>query len=348
VQSGKWKYVEHALDCPQFLNYPFSAEDLAAKLEAVDQDAFAHPVVYEHERVDVTGRIVGDISEAKFFKSWQCLYANYEDVLHYEDVVGYHIVYVKRDFKNKSYANLRGEFTVETRLPADATYLQVAKAVLDVYQKALAHFEPDFEKLGKSPLQLDTTATKDDEDSLEPFGYKSIWFALKDIDASKAVQLFNLTAVGEVSWKEGIAAVYDEDAVFISPPLDGYTLVVGLNKAFELDELKALAAHSSDLQYFLTHRVVDYHAWARFKKGKLLRAYSFCGEDGTVAFDEGEAVQDEKELGCTSLPTQDGNWPKELSFPTEDHVIDLAARWGIDPQFRKQTYQITKGLLCRQ
>jgi hypothetical protein len=165
VQSGKWRSTSDDLDYPQFLNYPFSAEDLAAKLEAVAQAAFAHPVVYEHERVDVVGKVFGKISDAKFFTIWQSIF------LRYEDTVGYHIEYVKRDFRKKSYEYLRGDEIIGADLPADATYLQVAKAVLDVYQKALAHFEPDFEKLGKSPLQLDTTATKDDEGSLEPFGY---------------------------------------------------------------------------------------------------------------------------------------------------------------------------------
>ena len=90
-----------------------------------------------------------------------------------------------------------------------------------------------------------------------------------------------------------------------------------------LDRLCAdLGKEFSDVQFFGTHRVVDYHAWARVLNGKLVRHYAFVGDRAETVCDFGKLTDDERKLGLVF----DGK-----KFPAEQDVMNLAAAWSIDP-----------------
>jgi hypothetical protein len=90
------------------------------------------------------------------------------------------------------------------------------------------------------------------------------------------------------------------------------------------------------VQYFATHRVIDYQAWAWAEKGHLRRAYGYLGEQGVTLQNEGEPTPTERALDLTfSLaPFGEGTLPEEafenLKYPFEDDVLELAAGWSVD------------------
>jgi hypothetical protein len=88
------------------------------------------------------------------------------------------------------------------------------------------------------------------------------------------------------TWSEGIAQAY-AGSVFVAPPLGSWTLAVGLPLAPADDTegsvrpaLEELGRRFGEAQYFSTHRVSEFHVWARAVGGKLVRAYGYVGDSG--------------------------------------------------------------------
>lgn len=119
-----------------------------------------------------------------------------------------------------------------------------------------------------------------------------------------------------------------------------------------------------DVQFFGSHRVVGLAAWARASQGKVTRAFAFA--DGSVYANVGPQSAEERQLGFADLaelapaPATDrlfaiaqqrdeaaeklvanGMPPTEATarirrtgrhpIPDEDDVIELAARWSVNP-----------------
>src|SRR5262245_28535261 len=67
------------------------------------------------------------------------------------------------------------------------------------------------------------------------FGYKMGWLAIRSTDRDAVVQSLRLTESREVTWNTGIETVYRDfyklfgrfSAVFVSPPVNDWTFVVG-------------------------------------------------------------------------------------------------------------------------
>jgi len=105
------------------------------------------------------------------------------------------------------------------------------------------------------------------------FGHKGMWFAVKATDAQRIAAILNITQLSESNWHVGIDKAY-KDAVFITPPVDGWTLVFGV--AFPYNDtgddladvkkkLQELSKEFGEAQFFSTNRVVEFHG-ATFKK----------------------------------------------------------------------------------
>jgi hypothetical protein len=119
-----------------------------------------------------------------------------------------------------------------------------------------------------------------------------------------------------------------------------------------------------EVQFFSSHRVSDFCAWARAEKGELTRIFAYG--DGGVLMNVGDQTPEEAELGLTDLTglslsdaddrifsvaedldeeqealvasglSQDEAYERvhengRHAFPTEDDVIDLSALWSLDP-----------------
>ena len=161
-------------------------------------------------------------------------------------------------------------------------------------------------------------------DSPVSFGYKCAWFVVSSEDTIDVVKEAGLTRTKKSTWAYGIEKAY-EDKIFISPPVHGWTFIVGFtlapkSKGSPEEEVSPLLTKLSSLYgtacYFATHRVVEYHAWAKAMQGEITRAFAFSGETGEVVWDVGEATDAEIDIRET---------------PTEDAVLQVADGWSVSP-----------------
>lgn len=185
----------------------------------------------------------------------------------------------------------------------------------------------------------------DSPDGPQPFGYKTVWLAVKSDDPAQVAQVLGLRTAGPVNWASGLALAYERaDSVFLSPALDGYVLAVGLSEEYSPEQIAALSVPFDDLQYFASHRVVDLYSWARAARGDLLRGYSYCGERGEVQWQRGEMTAEERALDFQRFRVDDDIW----ETPDEEDVLRIAAAWGLDPTFGDKDYPVSLGTLCQK
>ncbi len=167
------------------------------------------------------------------------------------------------------------------------------------------------------------------------FGYKCVWIAVREATPIHVAESLGLTGLAPVAWADGVDAAYD-GRVFVTPPFDGWVLAAstkfpdsggGDHPDHATPFIEALSQRCGEVQYFGTHRVVEWHAWARAVKGTFLRKFSYVGERGEVLWNDGEPTDVERELRVGVDP--DGS--EERPFPDEEHVLATAARWGLGP-----------------
>lgn len=180
-----------------------------------------------------------------------------------------------------------------------------------------------------------------------PFGCKTAWLALRCGSPEPVISALRPGLRQSANWTTGLAAAQAQSGgwVFVSPVLDGFVLAVGdglFALAERQEELNALAAQFSEVQYFASHRVSSSYCWARYKAGRCLRAY--CTEDGRVLRNTGALTPEEQALGFGAFPAQDGQ--DAARQPGEEDVLDIAAAWGVDPRF-ETPYPPSTGWLCR-
>jgi hypothetical protein len=166
----------------------------------------------------------------------------------------------------------------------------------------------------------------------EPIGYKTSWLAIDTEDTKRVVKALKLRHVKQVSWANGLYK-----GMFVAPPIVGWTLVVSIRPEAGQPQfvpfLEALGEQFCEVQYFATHRVVDYHAWAKAVDGRLVRSYAWLGERGEVLEDLGSKTPEEEELGFQFIDrtTIAGNW-EDAKFPGEEDVMRIAGRWSLNLQ----------------
>jgi hypothetical protein len=194
----------------------------------------------------------------------------------------------------------------------------------------IASCQPTEQKPPPAPLPVPEKEPAVQADSPVPFGYKCAWLAIKTEDSQAVVQALGLQDVRKSGWQEGIDAAYNGE-FFVAPPIKGWVLAASLalpeiadkTRSDQLSPLvKALAKKFPDVQYFGTHRVVEYHGWLRATKGEIVRRYAFLGERGETLSNEGKRSEEETKLGLIF---------NDEKFPTEQHVMELAGAWSVDP-----------------
>lgn len=188
-------------------------------------------------------------------------------------------------------------------------------------------------------------------DKPRPFGYKTSWLCVKCDSPEQAISALGLKDAVPANWESGLSQT--ESKVFVSPAINGYVLAVGY-KTFgfkssadeELSALEAVAEKFDEVQCYVSHRVSEFHAWAKFVKGQLVRGYGWNGSEGTVYLNEGELTPEEQRLGFDSLIQSDDDDWESAEFPDEDSVIRIAAAWGINPLFDDRDYPESTGYIC--
>ena len=209
------------------------------------------------------------------------------------------------------------------------TILVLVFVVLFVVKARKTQTESD-RQTSQSPRGRQTPAAIDSTpDDPTPFGYKCMWFAVKTTNAEEVVKALGLKSSQRCNWKSGIAAAYEE-SVFVAPPINGWTLVVGRSLPTPEDDsrrketdalLEKLSQKFGEAQHFGTHRVSDYHAWARAIEGKITREYAYvAGED--LLCNIGKLTDEERAVGAFDSPE---------FFTNESHVMQVAGKWSLDP-----------------
>lgn len=180
------------------------------------------------------------------------------------------------------------------------------------------------------------------------FGYQMAWLAIRTRDTAAVVEALGLDAPQPCNWNSGLGTVYDarlgQNHIFVSPPVNGWTFVVGLplpqpmgrsfaDKASPL--LSDLGRRFVEVQLFIAFPPVDLFAWARLIDGRLVRAFAI-GDEGII-WNKGKTTKEERALGLKLFELRgvrdrrgDAGGPLIL-HPTEDHVMQVARKWSLDP-----------------
>ena len=168
-----------------------------------------------------------------------------------------------------------------------------------------------------------------------PFGYKQHWLAVQDKEPQAIAGVFSFRYVRAASWTEGMAC-FDrtgpdvDQTVFITPAIGRWTLAVAGARAIPqarnsdwIPFLEQLSAQLGHVQYFGTHRVVGYVAWAKASQGRLIRAFAYLGESNETLVNLGEPTPEEKEIGIDFLDERTAS--KEEFDAHEERIRRLEA-----------------------
>jgi hypothetical protein len=218
-------------------------------------------------------------------------------------------------------------------------------------------------------------------DAPKLFGFKISWFVVRSADPASILEALEFGEGTPANWASGIAASHGDAPsggswVFVSPPVGGWIFVVGASLPYptvethhhigkRFDELfSRLMKRFDDVQFFGSHRVVDFVTWARAVNGTPTRIFGFA--DSAVLANVGCQTPAEAKLGFLDLgglspsdatdnmfrtaeeqdEQRDALIATGLSrpearakvlekgrhgLPDETYVIDLAALWSINP-----------------
>lgn len=179
-------------------------------------------------------------------------------------------------------------------------------------------------------------------------GSNMSWLAVGTDDVNRLISTLGLVDVQRCTWKAGVDAVYrgrkSDKAVLVTPPVNGWSLVAGvslpqpLGNAF-VNKTTPLILELSEVfgeaQYFSTFPHIEHYAWIKAVNGRVVRAFA-VGDDGEIC-NEGRVTAAEQMLGLKFFELRgvddragDAGGAMMLT-PTEAQVLQLAARWSIDP-----------------
>jgi hypothetical protein len=193
------------------------------------------------------------------------------------------------------------------------------------------------------------------------FGYRMAWLAVRSRDTEAVLDELGVVAAEPCNWRSGIGTVYDHhlgnDHVFVSPPVNGWTFVVGLALPYPVGRtfadkcmplLERLGQRFVEVQYFFAYPPIDVFAWARLLEGRIVRAFAIT--DSGVVWNRGRTTREERTLGLKlfdfrGVRGRKGDAGGEIIlYPTEEHVLRLAERWSLDPTKLDRTDIPTLGL----
>jgi hypothetical protein len=165
------------------------------------------------------------------------------------------------------------------------------------------------------------------------------WLAIRSGFPDAVLAALGLHNPTPCSWEDGLAAA-PEHKLFISPPVNGWVLVLGSelpDPADDVDEcfrfITELSGKLGLVQFFSADRVINAHAWVAADQGTILRAYAWAG---ATLWHQGRMTPAECALGlkCCGygelVERTDFSAPEPQRLNTEK-VMHLAAQWSIDP-----------------
>jgi hypothetical protein len=205
----------------------------------------------------------------------------------------------------------------------------------------------------RQPLPQPAVPGKDKSipDKPESFGPRCMWFAIRTEDTQRVIEVMALKHSEPCNWAVGIEKAYEDD-IFITPPIDGWTMVVGWGLPSadtpegirEVKEsLLLLSKEFGEAQYFITHRTVDYHLWMKAVNGSGIRAFGF-GEGENVII-EGDPADFAARLdNAEEVSQKKFTIVQNFTNPGEQTVMDIAGKWSVDPSMLSDRNDLEPGL----
>jgi hypothetical protein len=196
--------------------------------------------------------------------------------------------------------------------------------------------------------RIQTTQSETDKNEKAPETPPCPHLALKRPNCWLAVKNRNLLAVQgalEVgdpkpcSFVEAFSNNF-EQRLFISPPVSGWILVMGMALPDPSDDVDAcfrfmleLSRKLGHVQFFCANTMLNQHAWVQADSGRILRGYAWAGK---TLWNQGAVTQAEKDLQmkCYDYAEVAEGVPfgqPEACVTNPDKVHLLAARWSVDP-----------------
>lgn len=172
-----------------------------------------------------------------------------------------------------------------------------------------------------------------------PFPLPDRWMAIRGTPPELIRRRLRGRVAPSAGWADALARCR-EGNLFVSPQVDGWTLVIGsgLPDVFQdVDAtyrfLRTVSESLGTVQFFAANRVLHSHAWARLDDGQIARAYAWAG---TTLWNEGKTTLEERLLGlrCRAYG-EEVEAPRYGEISPDCHnterLVLLARRWGIDP-----------------
>ncbi len=114
------------------------------------------------------------------------------------------------------------------------------------------------------------------------FGQSCTWLALKTTDTVQVVKALGLKKAKPCNWTKGLE--YSANGLcFVTPPVDGWTLVVSSKQLPLLDGtvgrvytkrlLERLSITFGEAQYFASYTSINVESWARARHGNVGRIF---------------------------------------------------------------------------
>lgn len=203
-------------------------------------------------------------------------------------------------------------------------------------------------RVARSWYRNDRLGLTSEPDLPLPFGQRIGWIAINTTNTRRVARVLGVSKREWANWRDGLETVHNprlsHGKIFISPPLNGWTFVIGSAIPFPtgtrqsdncLRLLSGLADKFEDVQYYFADEELGFFAWARLRRGKIGRAFAW-GDEGII-WNRGRATQEERALGLKPLEPQTAKVEERSSaltrlvYPNEDHVHSLAGAWSINP-----------------
>ncbi len=163
------------------------------------------------------------------------------------------------------------------------------------------------------------------------------WLAVRSRNLMAVKKAIGLHNVKRCPWYQGLAG---EEKLFISPPIGGWILVVGSGLPDPADDvdvafrfLVELSRKLGQVQFFSASSILNYHAWVKAERGKVVRAYAWAGK---TLWKQGTRTRAERDLGVqcfdySEAVEENGLGRSEALSLNVEKVPLLAARWSLDP-----------------
>lgn len=189
------------------------------------------------------------------------------------------------------------------------------------------------------PSEIDATP-----DTPVDFGYKISWLAVRSDSSAQVAEAIGAVQTTPCNWESGIKLGYKKTS-FITPPINGWVLVVGYHPIPEdeklipevEEKLLKLSRTFGEVQLFGTHRVVEFHCWSKAVNGKIVRGYAYASEVGETIWVYGEPTPAEPKNLFNSLSTEYKANPEayagraDIDYANEETVTNIARAWSVDP-----------------